>query len=140
MKIYIKSMTGDIYPLELADKFVDSYRYIMTMLTKNYPQFSGKRIKLFKDDSDISDISIEYNPIKDGDILCMFILTMRKCFINEDKLDIYDEEDTLIESILIEDILNGTIKINKDAEEYVSVCIDSMNRNLLTGSYRIYYE
>lgn len=134
-------MTGDIYTLELADKFVDSYKYIITMLTKNYPQFSGKYIKLFKDDSDISDISnMDYNPIKDGDILFMFILTMRKCFINNDKLDIYDEKQNLTESILIEDILNKTIKINKDAEEFVSLCINYIDRNSLEGCYRIYYE
>lgn len=60
MKIYIKNITGDIYTIELADKFVDSYKYIITMLTKNYPQFSGKYIKLFKDDSDISDILLSY--------------------------------------------------------------------------------
>ena len=157
MKVYIKSMNGDVYPLELEEKTLHSYRYIMSNLVKNYLHLAGNRIKLFKDivrredsesqkdDIALNDIENNTFNIKDGDILYMFVLSMRKCIIKKEKneytLNIYNEDKELIEAIPVKEIIEKKGKYNKNIEEYVTLIfpyIDFISN--IDNKYYIYYE
>lgn len=136
-------MNGDVYPLELEEKTLHSYRYIMSNLVKNYLHLSGKRIKLFKDIEE--DIENNTFNIKDGDILYMFVLSMRKCIITKEKneytLNIYNEDKELIEAIPVQEIIERKEKYNKNIEEYVNLVfpyIDFISN--IDNKYYIYYE
>lgn len=140
MKVYIKAMNGDVYPLDFEEKFKESYRYIISNLIKNYPHLSGKYIKLFKENQQENDTNIMN--IEDGDILYIFVLSMRKCIIKNINdsytLNIYDENKDLIDSIKVQDIVERKGKYNKNIEEYINLVHTNLSN--LDNTYYIYYE